>query len=763
MITINDIAKAAGVSHGTVSNVLNKKGNVSSKRIKMVEDAIAALGYNMNEKAKLLRKGVSDDLALILPNLESRCYTDFYSSFLHEAEKSGYNVRLYIAENSSHRERELVTQIRSEIVRGIATFSSLESSAEENPYKAAGFSENELLYVERRPFSESNYIGFDYVQCATLMANTVLRKKFSNIVLFTENEAFYDQKLFIHTFMEIVKNNSNCQIHHVQSSVAHGYSTAMTLFDGKEQPEAVFASNIVLAQQVKSMLYNFFDVTKTLVYTVSPLYTIPESQLYKFEMNYHLLGKHAAERLISQLERSDAAAEAVDDAKTADNAKAAEDTKAADHAENLPVLDPTILPIKGRRIWAHYAENCPRKKISLLARNIHTTEIIRNLANLYTKSTNVEIAVSTFSYDDLYNILNQNSGGNFDLLCLDVLWMSSLAESLLVDLKSLDPEITSRMADTHFPEALQTYSYVNGKLYGIPFSSAPQILFYRKDLFESTITRRLYFEKYRQELRPPKTYAEYNQIAQFFTRRYSPASPVPYGTTLNLESTSETATEFLMRYFSHTNTLFDDKNRLLLDSPAGMQALSEFLEARKYCKKGGDSSWHDATWNFLHGEAAMSILYGYYMSEFADSGILSTDKIGFAQVPGGNSLFGGTSIGINKNSAHKQEALDFIQHLCKEEISSAIAFFGGMTACQSVYENYEVIDKYPWLSVFPEIYAAKPPIRKPLDSHIRINEQQLLNIIGFSIRNVLTGTMTEQEALKYACQTYQFFSDQLNR
>lgn len=59
MATIKDIAKLAGVSQGTVSNVLNGKGNVSSKKILLVEDAARQLGYTMNERAKLLRKGSS--------------------------------------------------------------------------------------------------------------------------------------------------------------------------------------------------------------------------------------------------------------------------------------------------------------------------------------------------------------------------------------------------------------------------------------------------------------------------------------------------------------------------------------------------------------------------------------------------------------------------------------------------------------------------------------------------------------------------------
>ena len=37
MVTIKDIAKEAGVAQGTVSNVLNGKGNVSSETIKRVQ------------------------------------------------------------------------------------------------------------------------------------------------------------------------------------------------------------------------------------------------------------------------------------------------------------------------------------------------------------------------------------------------------------------------------------------------------------------------------------------------------------------------------------------------------------------------------------------------------------------------------------------------------------------------------------------------------------------------------------------------------
>ena len=77
MATILDVANLAGVSQGTVSNVLNRKGNVSSEKIKVVEEAAKQLGFTINEKAKMLRKGSSNIIAVILPNIQFRHYRDF--------------------------------------------------------------------------------------------------------------------------------------------------------------------------------------------------------------------------------------------------------------------------------------------------------------------------------------------------------------------------------------------------------------------------------------------------------------------------------------------------------------------------------------------------------------------------------------------------------------------------------------------------------------------------------------------------------------
>ena len=68
--TIKDIAREAGVSHGTVSNVINGRGNVSVEKIQLVWQAAEKLGYQVNARAQSLRQGRSRSIAVILPGIE---------------------------------------------------------------------------------------------------------------------------------------------------------------------------------------------------------------------------------------------------------------------------------------------------------------------------------------------------------------------------------------------------------------------------------------------------------------------------------------------------------------------------------------------------------------------------------------------------------------------------------------------------------------------------------------------------------------------
>ena len=63
-VTIKDVAKEAGVSFKTVSNVLNSTGSMRDSTRERVENAIVKLGYTVNLSARSLKTGTTGLIGL---------------------------------------------------------------------------------------------------------------------------------------------------------------------------------------------------------------------------------------------------------------------------------------------------------------------------------------------------------------------------------------------------------------------------------------------------------------------------------------------------------------------------------------------------------------------------------------------------------------------------------------------------------------------------------------------------------------------------
>jgi DNA-binding LacI/PurR family transcriptional regulator len=100
MVTIKDVARAAHVSAQTVSNVFNKPEIVNETRKAAVLAAAKELGYRPNASARRLRTSRSETIGLsISPNTESLIYDRFLHALAGEADKCGFRITLYKADN----------------------------------------------------------------------------------------------------------------------------------------------------------------------------------------------------------------------------------------------------------------------------------------------------------------------------------------------------------------------------------------------------------------------------------------------------------------------------------------------------------------------------------------------------------------------------------------------------------------------------------------------------------------------------------------
>jgi len=91
-VTMNDVARAAGVSLKTVSNVLNDYEFIRPATKQRVQDAIAELGYEANLTARSLRSGKTRMLGLVLSDLSAPYYAELASRLMTVASKRGYRV-----------------------------------------------------------------------------------------------------------------------------------------------------------------------------------------------------------------------------------------------------------------------------------------------------------------------------------------------------------------------------------------------------------------------------------------------------------------------------------------------------------------------------------------------------------------------------------------------------------------------------------------------------------------------------------------------
>lgn len=120
MANMNDVAKLAKVSRGTVSNYINgiKIKRDSADRI---EKAIETLHYVPNQAARALKKQDSDLIAFILPTI----WTPFFAELTYyvqlELQKNNYKMLLCNSQNDYNLELDYLKMAMEQKVRGIIT------------------------------------------------------------------------------------------------------------------------------------------------------------------------------------------------------------------------------------------------------------------------------------------------------------------------------------------------------------------------------------------------------------------------------------------------------------------------------------------------------------------------------------------------------------------------------------------------------------------------------------------------------------------
>ena len=119
MGTMKDIAKEAGVSLGTVSNVMNGVETVSDENRKKVLETVKRLKYRPNSIARSLKTKTSKSLGLIIPDISNPYYPELARGAEDAAKRSGYSIFLCNNDRNVNKEREYVHVLVEKNIDGI--------------------------------------------------------------------------------------------------------------------------------------------------------------------------------------------------------------------------------------------------------------------------------------------------------------------------------------------------------------------------------------------------------------------------------------------------------------------------------------------------------------------------------------------------------------------------------------------------------------------------------------------------------------------
>lgn len=710
MATIKDIAKLAGVSHGTVSNVLNGRGNVSLEKILLVENAAKQLGYSINERGQQLRKEMNSAIGVVLPNIRDERYSIMYSTVSSYLQSQGYSCPLYLTDDIPSKEEYALNEIASRRMQGVILVSCEPNRSEARDLLCKnGIS---IIFLERPVKSPAPYIGFDYDEVADRLIQKLAELAPNHVSIITGLLSHSNERKILDRVTEYLVGSA--QLHSYQTDTVNALIAAFKCASDPTPSDTVVTTSPLFARKLMDAYAFRKDDNVPQIITLSPSGIIEDTPLFHcVYLDWKKIALHAAKMISGSIPPQ---------------------TTTFHVAAASPAPKPDV--------------HIPKKtKLNVMMLEGPDTNALRKLLPDFTHSTGIEVQFASFPYHELFStIKDAGRSGMFDVLRMDVVWLSTFSKEYLQGYSLHDPN-AAPILNSVLDEIKAPYSMIDDVIYSFPFTPNVQLQIYRKDIFDDPKVRRTFYEWSHYALEVPETFEQYRNLLRFFSQAENPLSPIEYGASIASGAISTMTGEFLPCFFGMGGKLFGDEGEALLDSEAGRQALHYYLDISRYMLPVSNSWWQGLVDHFRSGRTAMLNLFINHLSDIND---LRKSKIagqlGFGSVPGGRPLMGGGILGVAAASEKKEAALEFIRWACGERISLPFTLLGGISPCKSIYTNTELAELFPWLSVVPDNFRNAVMRRVPNG----LDEHEVERVIGLAVKSALSKVISPEDALRHA-------------
>jgi len=296
----------------------------------------------------------------------------------------------------------------------------------------------------------------------------------------------------------------------------------------------------------------------------------------------------------------------------------------------------------------------------------------------------------------------------------------------------------------------------SGKYWGLPANQDAYGFMYRKDLFEDPKEQAAFKAKYGKELKPPQTYQDAKDIAEFFTRPDQGLYGWGQMGGREYDFATTASNSFLWSFGGELYNPETYEVKGYLNSPASVDGVQFYVDMFKYGPPGSNNwGWDEVNAAFQQGKLAMAMQWYYFNGSNSDPKVNKfADVTGFGNLPGAigrdgkfrrQFSVGGQGMGINTYSKKIPTLIKFMEWYFQPEQQMRYA-----KVCQTGLKSVLESPEWQKLNSYNKHFAEA---LQYTNDYWHLPEYAiLLDQLQEEVSNAISGRKTVQQALDDAAE-----------
>ncbi|HEY0264800.1 MAG TPA: LacI family DNA-binding transcriptional regulator [Granulicella sp.] len=242
-----ELAKLAGVSTGTVSNVISGSTRVGERSRQKVLEAIKVLGYQPNLIARSLRTNRTHTLGIVVPDITIPFFPKIIRGAECAARERGYFLIMLDSEGSPEREADMMALLRAQRVEGVLLVTA--TSEENSPERLNSLMEHfPVVCLDRLPMDlDVDAVCVDGRGAAAMAVTHLIDMGHTRIACITGPQTLQNEKERLRGYKQALQKHGievlpsliwNCGF-----DQQHAARICREGMQGPNRPTALFATN----------------------------------------------------------------------------------------------------------------------------------------------------------------------------------------------------------------------------------------------------------------------------------------------------------------------------------------------------------------------------------------------------------------------------------------------------------------------------------------------------------------------------------------